>query len=188
MRTLLVLGSLLHCSNASCLPGITGCCALQFLRHAYSATALGSSNTNHLLGTHSAHLRYSPGIVAGVVLARPIHRRRGNVVAPPPNQHLVLPVLVDGLLLVQPLQSAVMPLVELPRLRGGDPHEVRLLEDVPEGADGALLEGREGDVGDDAGVLDEIAGLDYLLVSLGGEGNVDPPGELNVSSKGEICA
>lgn len=43
--------------------------------------------------------------------------------------------------------------------------------------DGALLEGGKGDVGDDACGFDLLPGLDDLLVTLGGEGNVNPSSE-----------
>jgi len=59
----------------------------------------------------------------------------------------------------------------------GDPHEAGLLEDVPEGADGTLLEGGEGKVGDDTLRLDELSCLNDFLVSLGREGDVNPSGE-----------
>lgn len=122
-----------------------------------------------------------------MVLAAPVDGGGRDVVAPPPDQDLVLPVLVDGLLLVEALEGAVVPLVELPRLRLGDPHQVGLLEDVPEGPDGALLERREGYGGDDPGLLDELPGLDDLLVSLGGEGHVDPPRELVLEVPGRLA-
>mmetsp|Transcript_15070 Transcript_15070/g.23750 ORF Transcript_15070/g.23750 Transcript_15070/m.23750 type:complete len:234 (+) Transcript_15070:558-1259(+) len=118
-----------------------------------------------------------PRIIPRMMLTRSIHRRGRDIVTPPPNQHLILSMLIHRLLLIQPLQRPVMTFVQLPRLGHGDPHEVRLLEDVPESPDGAFLERGEGNVGDDAGILDEFARLDDFLVSLGREGDVDPSGE-----------
>lgn len=112
-----------------------------------------------------------------MVLARTIDHGGGHVVAPPPNQHLILPVLVDGLLLVESLQRAVVTLVELPGLRDGYPHAVGLLEDVPQRAYRALLQRRECHVRLKSRLLDQPPGLDDLLVPLGGERHVDPAGE-----------
>ena len=53
-----------------------------------------------------------------------------------------------------------------------------LLEDVPQSADGALQERRVGNSGLEALGLDELTGLDDLLVALGTERDVDPSGEL----------
>ena len=112
-----------------------------------------------------------------MVLARTIDHGGGHVVAPPPNQHLILPVLVDGLLLIKSLQRAVVTLVELPCLRDGYPHAVGLLEDVPQRAYRSLLKRRECHVGQQSRVLDQPPGLDDLLVPPGGERHVDPAGE-----------
>ena len=72
----------------------------------------------------------------------------------------------------------VVPLVELPRLRSGQPHQVGLLKAPLQSLDGALLHARERHAGDDAGRLDLPSGLDDLLLALGGEGAVVPSGEL----------
>ena len=61
--------------------------------------------------------------------------RRRHVVRPAPDRDLVDAVLVDRLLLVEALERAVVPLVELPRLGDGDPHVVALLERVVERPD-----------------------------------------------------
>ena len=102
-------------------------------------------------------------LVHGVV-ARPHWRvlrafRRRHVVRPAPNvhlkrgdgwvrkesawfeahtSHLFFAVLLHGRGLVQPLQAAVVPLIELPRVHHGDIHEVSLLQRVPQRADRAL--------------------------------------------------
>ena len=77
------------------------------------------------------------------VVARPVLRGlvrvgRRDVVRPPPHSNLLDAVLVDGLLLVQALQTPIMSFVELPGLRDRDPHVVRLFQGVVEGADGSL--------------------------------------------------
>ena len=48
------------------------------------------------------------------MLATLIGVGRGNVVGPPPDRDLLDAVLVDGLLLVQPLEAAVVAFIELP--------------------------------------------------------------------------
>ena len=119
-----------------------------------------------------------PFVVGRVVLAGLVDGRWGNVVTPAPDQDLVLSVLVDGLLLVESLEATVVTLVDLPRLGDGDPHAVRLFEDVPEGADGTLLEGRKGNVGLDAGLLDELTTVGGLDVTGLAQWAIVPPGEL----------
>ena len=119
-----------------------------------------------------------PGVVGGVVLGGGVDGGRGDVVRTTPDEDLVLAVLVDGLLLVEALEGTVVTLIELPGLVGGDPHEVGLLEDVPQSADGSLQEGGVGDGGLEALGLDELTSLDDLLVALGAERDVDPSGEL----------
>ena len=57
---------------------------------------------------------------------------------------------------------------------------------MPEGADGALELGGEGNVRDNALSLDELTGLDDLLVTLGGERNVNPTGELVLKVPGRL--
>lgn len=65
-------------------------------------------------------------VVARVVRGVLLQRGRGDVVAAAPHVHLVLPVLGHRLVLVQALQRAVVPLVQLPRLLHRDPHQVHL--------------------------------------------------------------
>ena len=119
-----------------------------------------------------------PGVVGRVVLRGGVDGGRGDVVRTTPDEDLVLAVLVDGLLLVEALEGTVVTLVELPGLVGGDPHEVGLLEDVPQSADGTLQEGGVGNGGLEALGLDELTSLDDLLVALGAERDIDPSGEL----------
>ena len=128
-----------------------------------------------------------PGVVGGVVLGGGVDSGRGDVVRTTPDEDLVLAVLVDGLLLVEALEGTVVTLVELPGLVGGDPHEVGLLEDVPQSADGTLQEGGVGNGGLEALGLDELTSLDDLLVALGAERDIDPSGELVLKIPGGLA-
>lgn len=53
---------------------------------------------------------------------------------------LVLAVLVGRFLLVQCLERTAVSVVELPRLVHGNPHELRLLQDMPQAANRTLLD------------------------------------------------
>ena len=70
-----------------------------------------------------------------------------------------------------------MAFVEAPGLVDGDPHEVEFVEGDPEGADGALQDGGEGDVEGVAAFLEELARLPGLDAALIGEVDVGPTGE-----------
>ena len=67
------------------------------------------------------------GVVGGVVLAVDGAGWRRHVVGAAPDVHLLLPVLVHRLLLVEPLERAVVALVQLPGADDRDEHVVRLL-------------------------------------------------------------
>jgi len=128
-----------------------------------------------------------PGVVGGVVLGGGVDGGRWDVVRATPDEDLVLAVLVDGLLLVEALEGTVVTLVELPGLVGGDPHEVGLLKDVPQSADGTLQERGVGNSGREALGLDELTGLDDLLVALGTERDIHPTGELVLEIPGGLA-
>mmetsp|Transcript_7598 Transcript_7598/g.22264 ORF Transcript_7598/g.22264 Transcript_7598/m.22264 type:complete len:374 (-) Transcript_7598:147-1268(-) len=117
-------------------------------------------------------------VVGGVVLGGLVDGGWGNIVAASPDEYLVLSELVDGLLLVESLESTVVSFVDLPGLGDGDPHAVGLFEDVPEGSDGTLLHGGKGDVGLDSGLADELSSLGGLDVSGVTERTIVPSGEL----------
>jgi hypothetical protein len=119
-----------------------------------------------------------PFIVGWVVLAGLVDGRWGDIVAATPDQDLVLSVLVDGLLLVETLKATVVTFVDLPRLGDRNPHAVRLFEDVPKGSDGTLLQRRKGNVGLDAGLLDELSTVGGLDVTGLAQWAIVPPGEL----------
>ncbi len=117
-------------------------------------------------------------VVAGVVFRVAVDGGWGNVVGSTPDQDLVLSVLVDGLLLVQSLKSSVVTFVDLPGLGDGNPHAVGLFQNVPQGADGTLLEGGEGNVGLDSGLSNELSSLGGLDVSGLAQWTIVPTGEL----------
>jgi hypothetical protein len=104
-------------------------------------------------------------------------RRRGDVVAAAPDLHLRFAVLLDGLRLVEPLQRAVMPLIEAPAPLDGQPHHVHLVEHAPQCAHRALEHGREGDVRHESGLLDLDARGARLDATLIGQIDVVPSGK-----------
>jgi len=118
------------------------------------------------------------GIVGWVVLAGTVDSRRRDVVRATPDEDLVLSVLVDSLLLVKALKRSIVTFVELPGLVHGNPHEVSLLEDVPKSTDGTLQQRSVSNSGLVSSSLNELSGLNDLLVALGAEGNIDPTSEL----------
>jgi hypothetical protein len=82
------------------------------------------------------------------------YRRSRDVVTAAPDLHLRLAVLLHGLRLVEPLQRAVVALVQAPASFHRQPHEIQFVQHAPHRADGALEHGREHDVGLDARLLD----------------------------------
>ena len=116
-------------------------------------------------------------IGAGIARVGFLERRRGDVVAPPPDQHLLVAVLRRGLRLVQALQCPVVPLVEPPRVLHGDPHQVQLVQGDPQGADRPLEDRRERDVERESLGLEQLAGPLRLGLPLVGQVDVGPAGE-----------
>mmetsp|Transcript_58054 Transcript_58054/g.160489 ORF Transcript_58054/g.160489 Transcript_58054/m.160489 type:complete len:236 (-) Transcript_58054:104-811(-) len=106
------------------------------------------------------------GVIAREVLRGGLHVRRRNVEATAPDKDLVLSVFVNGRLLVEAGEAAVVALVELPRLDGRDPKAVRLLERVVASSDGALERGGVGDVEGEALLSEQSTALRGLLVAL----------------------
>ena len=96
--------------------------------------------------------------------------------------YLIHPVLLHGLGLVEPLQSAVHPLVEAPVMVHGGVHDVEVLEDVPCGLDSTLEGGGVDKVELEPLLLDGLRRSVGLRYSRGSERDVDPSGEtvLNV--------
>ena len=91
-------------------------------------------------------------------------------------------MLLHGLGLVEPLQSAVHPLVEAPVMVHGGVHDVEVLEDVPCGLDSTLEGGGVDKVELEPLLLDGLRRSVGLRYSRGSERDVDPSGEtvLNV--------
>ena len=71
-----------------------------------------------------------------------------------------------------------MTFVDLPGLGDGNPHAVGLFQNVPQGADGTLLEGGEGNIGLDSGLGNELSSLGGLDVSGLTQWAIVPTGEL----------
>ena len=71
---------------------------------------------------------------------------RAGVVASPPQLDLRFAELLRRLGFVQPLQGAVMPLVQSPIPVDGDPHQIHLVEQDPQGPYRTLQHGSKRDV------------------------------------------
>ena len=116
--------------------------------------------------------------IAGVTarITRVVERqgRRSNVVAAAPHVGLFKPVALDRLGLVQALQRAVVPLVETPAPMDGNPHQVHLFENQPQGLDSPREHRGIGEVEGVPFLLEHAAGLDRFLDALVGEANVGP--------------
>mmetsp|Transcript_59265 Transcript_59265/g.183716 ORF Transcript_59265/g.183716 Transcript_59265/m.183716 type:complete len:558 (-) Transcript_59265:419-2092(-) len=94
-----------------------------------------------------------------------VRRRDGgrrDVETPPPDLHHLVAVLCGGLRLVEPLEPAVVPLVQPPGVDDGHGEVLRLHERSPCGADGAPEHGGEDDVEAEAGRLEHLACLQGL--------------------------
>ena len=102
---------------------------------------------------------------------------RRRVVGAAPGHELLLAVLLADLRLVHALQRAVVALVQAPVALDGDPVAVGRIQGEVRGHDGAALQRGVHDIGEDAGLLHEVAALRGLLASLLGEGDVHPAGE-----------
>ena len=87
-----------------------------------------------------------PRIAARPALVVRPERRRAYVVAAAPELDLLLAVAPRRLGLVQPLQRAVVPLVQPPVPQHRNPHQVHLVEHNPESPDGALQDRGVGNV------------------------------------------
>src|ERR1043166_7353248 len=104
-------------------------------------------------------------------------RRRRDVVAPAPDFHLRLAMLRGCFGLVQPLEPAVMPLIEAPRFVNWDPEQVHFVHCDPQRPDGALQYRRMRDVELETFGRHETASFARFRASLFGEIDVGPAGE-----------
>jgi hypothetical protein len=94
-----------------------------------------------------------------------LERRRRNVVAAPPDLHLRLAVPGGSLRLVEALKRSVVPLVQPPVLRDGQPHLIEDVERDPERADGTLQDGGVREIEDVAALSQEPACIEGFLPS-----------------------
>src|SRR5690606_35903940 len=117
------------------------------------------------------------GVVADVALVVPGHRGRRHVVAAAPDLHLLGAEPLGRLLLVQPLQVAVVALVQAPAAPHRDPRPPHLPQGQLGRADGPHQDRRVDDVGQDAPLGHEPAGGDRLGLTGGGQVAVVPAGE-----------
>ena len=72
--------------------------------------------------------------------------RRWNIVTATPDVYLVIAVFRRGFGFVESLQRAIVTFVKAPVAHYGNPHEIHLVQDMPERANGTFQYGRVGDV------------------------------------------
>jgi hypothetical protein len=102
---------------------------------------------------------------------------RTDVVASPPQLDLRLAELLGRLGFVQPLQGAVMPLVQSPIPVDGNPHQFHLVEQQPQGPYRTLQYGSERDVKRKPVLFQATAGILPLFSAAIGQVNVRPTGK-----------
>src|SRR5581483_8200758 len=112
-----------------------------------------------------------------MALVGPVQVWRAHVVAAPPELHLLFPVLLGRLLLVQALQRAVVALVEPPASFDGDPGKAHLGERELSRRDGPQQKRLVYDFGPEPRLFHETSRLRRLAGALLGQRNVVPPGE-----------
>ena len=115
-----------------------------------------------------------PGLRELVVVGQ---RRRRDVEGAAPEHELLLAVLLERLLLVLALQGAVVALVEAPRAAHRDPVPVGGVEGQRGGGDRASLQRGVDDVGQEAGLDEQLPAAHGLAAALVGQVDVDPAGE-----------
>src|SRR5262245_37220296 len=104
-------------------------------------------------------------------------RRRRDVVAAPPDLYLRLAVLCRGFRLVQPLERAVMTLVQAPVLLDGNPKAIEPVECDVERSNGTLQQRCVGDVEVVLTFAQQSAGLGGFFAALVGQVDIGPAGE-----------
>jgi len=99
----------------------------------------------------------------------------------------VFAVRVGGFLLVEPLQAAVVALVQAPRSAYRQPQPVEILEHELRGEDRALEQRRVNDVEVVAFLREQLRGAVRLGLSLRGEADVVPAGESILQIPGTLA-
>jgi hypothetical protein len=117
-------------------------------------------------------------VAARVVLAGPVHSRWRDIVTTTPDKNLVLAVLVDSLLLVQSLQSTVMPLIQQPRLLHRNPHETSLFQHLPQRTNRTLQKRRVSNINLNAFLGNKLTCFFHFFDTLGAERAIVPSSEL----------
>lgn len=117
-------------------------------------------------------------VVGRVMRVGSIHYRRRDVIASAPDQDLIFSVLVDSFLFIESLKSTVMAFIQFPVFRDRDPHEIRLLQNMPQGSDCTLQERGKRNVCRQSFLLDKLPSFDDFFVALWGERAVIPACEL----------
>lgn len=120
------------------------------------------------------------GVVTRVVLASSLKGGGRRSVTTTPDHNLFNTVLVHRLLLVKTSKGTVVTLVKTPRAGHRDPHQVRLLQDVPQRLNSALEHRRVGQVELETGLLEHLTGVVGLVLALLGQRHVMPARELVV--------
>jgi hypothetical protein len=116
-------------------------------------------------------------IAPGVALVVRRHRRWRNVVAAAPDFDLILAVLRGRFRLVQPLERAVVTLVQAPVFRHRNPQLPHLVERDPERLDGADQDRRKGEVEREPRLFHQTARFSRFGAPFLGEIDVLPSGE-----------
>ena len=113
------------------------------------------------------------GARGGVLQA--LTARGRDVVAAPPDVHLLVAELLRGFRLVEPLQRAVVALVQPPRPADGDPLPVGRRQRELGGRDGPLEHRRVQDVGQQVVLGEELTAAGGFLPALDDMASPDMP-------------
>src|SRR5262245_53937567 len=112
---------------------------------------------------------------------------RADVVTAPPDLHLGFAKLASRLRLVQPLKRSVMAFIEPPGADDGEPHQVHRVEHDPQGSDGSLQDGGEGEVEGEALLAAHLPSGSGLLPALLRQIHVGPAGEAVLAIPGALA-
>src|SRR5690242_2213901 len=131
---------------------------------------------------------------ARIARVRELQRRRRNIVAAAPDEHLLIAELARHFGLVEALQRAVVPFIEAPAPVHRDPHQVHLVLHQPERADRALEHGGVRDVESETLLAQcgsralrlRDAAIREIDVGPAGEAVLPVPGAFAVPKKNEL--